>query len=175
MEKYAILSPGRNTKQLTLQHLCYFPKSLPLELLLVDAQCEHDLKHPSPVWFYRTRTLVWKYHLGHGQSDHLVNVTAPLLHRRIGVQHFLDHLAIRVQQVVFLRFQNQDGLFQLLRKNGFFLMHSLNLEFFLNVKILTISCQIGYSISSDGYGVCILKRPRESEMRHVLTWRCIRT
>ena len=142
MEKYAILSPGRNTKQLTLQHLCHFPKSLPLELLLVDAQCEHDLKHPSLVWFYRTRTLVWKYHLGHGQSDHLVNVTAPLLHRRIGVQHFSDHLAIRVQQVVFLRFQNQDGLFQLLRKNGSFLMHSLNLEFFLNVKILTISCQI---------------------------------
>ena len=68
--------------------------------------------------------LVLKYRLGHGQSDHLVNAIIPLLRQKIVVQHFSDRLVIRVQQIVFLHFHSQDELFQLSRKNGFFLMHS---------------------------------------------------
>ena len=81
--------------------------------------------------------LVLKCRPVHGQSGHLVNATILLLHQKIIVQHFLDHLASLLQQIVFRHFRSLDGLFQLLRKNGFFSMQSLNLEFFLNVKIFS--------------------------------------
>ena len=106
---------------------------------------------------------VWKYRPVHGQSAHLVNATIPLLHQKIIVQHFWDRLAILLRQIVFRHCRSLDGLFQLSRKNGFFSMQSLNLEFFLNVKIFSYLVKMKIQTLYR-----ILEWPWESERRHHL-------